>query len=641
MFQYNKFWHFWYRLDNRNYLTATWAATGSVVLPMLAFFVAASFFPVLATLPAVGFLLFFIPPILIAGSIALFTALSNFFYKQQNQQLETTNQQLERLIDLEEAALKEKAQQHQNRSHTKLDKLKQYRLEINSYLNRRSICPQNLLENLSSKMEELRQLDSNAIDSSVIEFSTGSAFVGDALTLENDDNFSITKPPGAVANRNPNFKATGQFNELFIKEAAANDALSEIAAREMAEIMGYNDLIPSNTVADTTHTPTVANTFHNYQNGRNLSNESLILSKQRIKEFIDQTNQENPDNKVKNSVNVQNIVAKFVFNSKAALYRNKAQRDENFKLLYIQRMLPNALSGIDWFIKLFNEPVGFSFMGGLTREEIDRQRQVAKELVRNIDLPCFQENFLLHLLLGSQDVNPGNTLFIDGPANSKLLRSIDHERIMPEDNYNVTKKIPVNTGNGAVERDVTNVFPLRLWLAGLPQANVPFTREVINKALASLNPQHLLAYHNRKKLFSSAAVGAQIERLLLIKELFAEEAKKAIITLTPRQLFLNFVNNHPTYDFLKNQLQLSDLSVFMLLGNVPEDADFSLWRHPLKFFPMLEIATELPSLSQEQSNSPHFHNLLFFHAASQQKEIEKLNAPGLEILAEVSTVLTR
>lgn len=168
---------------------------------------------------------------------------------------------------------------------------------------------------------------------------------------------------------------------------------------------------------------------------------------------------------------------------------------------------------------------------------------------------------LLLPVLGSQDANPGNTLFSDAANDAVVLHSIDHERIMPEDNYNVTKKILIGIDTTNLgEKNIENVFPIRLWLAGLPQANVPFTKEIMEQALSSLSPKRLLAYHDQKKLFSSAAVGAQLDRVLLIKELFEAEVKKSKITLTPKELFLKLINNHPTYLFLKDELQLSDFS---------------------------------------------------------------------------------
>ena len=407
----------------------------------------------------------------------------------------------------------------------------------------------------------------------------------------------------------------------------------------MAEILGFGGLIPSNTIAG-------MNVLHDHENKPFIPNAGLVLSRQKIRGLIDERRDESFERNITNSPGVQNAVAKFIFNLKTVAYRTKAQKEEQFKLLHVQKLIPNALDGLQVYTLLFNEPVvlpGQFVFGGLTESQKNTQRVSAKEIVRKISLPSFQENFLLHLILGSQDANPGNTLLTDDPNNSVILHSIDHERIMPEDNYNVTKKIPLGNGtNPASEKDIKNVFPIRLWLAGLPQANVPFTKEIIEKSLDSLNPKRLLAYHRQKKLFSPAAVGAQLERILLIKNVFEEEIKKSQITLTPKQLFLKLINNHPTYIFLKNELQLSELSTFMLLGQIPEGADMSLLRHPLQWCSMMGMIEEAqqnerqgrPSFSEESFKSSHAHHVLFFSLAYKQKMIEGANKAGLDILSE-------
>ena len=158
----------------------------------------------------------------------------------------------------------------------------------------------------------------------------------------------------------------------------------------------------------------------------------------------------------------------------------------------------------------------------------------------------------------------------------------------------------------------------------------------------------MLAYHHQKKLFSPAAVGAQLERILLIKSVFEAEIKKSKITLTPKELFLKLINNHPTYMFLKNELQLSDLHTFMLLGQVPEGADMSLLRHPLQWFPMLGMVIEAqqneqqgrPSFSEGSFKSSHAHNLKFFSIASISKRSDTANKAGLDILTETAKQLS-
>lgn len=590
MFEYNHFWHFWFQLNNRHYFRASLA---SLVISLL-LIPAAVFFP-----PLWGLVVAF--PLIVGGTIALFTQLSNFFYNRQNHRLTQLK------AETPDGALKE---------------------EIDLYLNRRVVCPQELLEgthlNLPHDTPKMKAAVANT-----------------PLVFETEDTLNITKVSNDICRRNSAVKATSESNQLYVKTVAVKDGLSEVAAREMAEILGFGGLIPSNTIAGT-------NVLHAHEDEPSIPNTGLVLSRQKIRELIDERREKSPEKNIKNSPGVQNAVAKFVFNLKTAAYRTKAQKEEQFKLLHVQKLMPNAVDGLQVYTQLFNEPVvlpGQFVLDGLTESQKKEQRAQAKKIVQKINLPSFQENFLLHLILGSQDANPGNTLFADGSNDSTILHSIDHERIMPEDNYNITKKIPLGTNLASItEKDIENVFPIRLWLAGLPQANVPFTKEVIEKALDSLNPERLLAYHHKKKLFSPAAVGAQLERILLIKNAFEEEIKKSQITLTPKQLFLKLINNHPTYIFLKNELQLSELSTFMLLGQIPEGADMSFLRHPLQWFSMIGIIVEgeqnaqqgRPFFSEESFKSSHAHHVLFFDVAIQQKMVEGANKAGLDILSETS-----
>lgn len=528
----------------------------------------------------------------------LFTQISNFLYHLQNQQLT------------------------QLKTQTNDKTLKK---EIDLYINRRLVCPKELLEgkhlNLPSDMQKMKKASTNT-----------------PLIFEIEDTLNITKASHDIYRRNLAVKATSLSNQLYIKIVAAKDGLSEVAAREMAEILGLGGLIPSNTIAKSDTLP-----------DDKLRNTGLVLSRQKISQLIDMREKESPRQNIKNNLGVQNAVTKFVYNLKTSAYRTKMQNEEEFKLLHIQKLLANALDGLQFYQLLINEPIVLP--GRLSESQKIIQRYTVKKVLQEISLKSFQENFLLHLYLGSQDANPGNTLFTDDPHGLVILHSIDHERIMPDDNYNITKQMPLANGanlSTITEKSIKNVFPIRLWLAGLPQANAPFTKEVIKKALDSLNPERLLAYHQQKKLFSTAAIGAQLDRILLIKQLFSEEINKSSITLTPKDLFLKLISNHPTYLFLKDELELSDLSTFMLLGQIPEGADMSLLRHPLQWFKMRALLFEAqhneqqgrPSFSQESFKNAHAHNLLFFCLANQQKMIEGANKSGLDILRESSADLS-
>ena len=107
VFQYNRFWHFWFQLNNRHYFRASLV---SLVISLL-LIPAAVFFP-----PLWGLVVAL--PLIVGGTIALFTQLSNFFYNRQNQRLTQLK------AETPDEALKE---------------------EIDLYLNRRVICPEELL----------------------------------------------------------------------------------------------------------------------------------------------------------------------------------------------------------------------------------------------------------------------------------------------------------------------------------------------------------------------------------------------------------------------------------------------------------------------------------------------------------------
>ncbi len=71
------------------------------------------------------------------------------------------------------------------------------------------------------------------------------------LIFETEDTLNITKASNDIHRRNSAVRATSESNQLYVKTVAAKDGLSEVAAREMAEILGFGGLIPSNTIAGT------------------------------------------------------------------------------------------------------------------------------------------------------------------------------------------------------------------------------------------------------------------------------------------------------------------------------------------------------------------------------------------------------
>ena len=351
--------------------------------------------------------------------------------------------------------------------------------------------------------------------------------MAEPLTLKENSILNITTREGVT--RNTNYTAISDKKEnLFIKRVSAMDALSEVAAREMAEITGFKGLIPCNTVAkDCEIVPVETSTLssqwnHPPQQGQ-VTSAAVLHSRQAIAEGIAQAINRN----LKQETNlgpaiptprahIQGLVLKIIFNLRTAVYRTKVQEGKLSKLLYIQDLLSDAKVGVIWYDEFFSaariEP------------------KSAETLLNSIEQRSFEDDFLLQIVLGSQDANVGNTLFAD-TLNAKdhtvtKLYSIDHERIMPENIYNITKFIPCTNGGVTTERAIDNEFPIRLWLAGLPQAEVSFSKDTMKKILASLDPNRLLAYHRQKRFFTPAAVSAQIERVQLIRSLFEVELQQ-------------------------------------------------------------------------------------------------------------------
>jgi hypothetical protein len=583
MFSYNPFWHFWHTLNNRNYSRIFMT---TILLAILAL-VAVSFLFPMVSIPLwsmVGIVL--APTLIIATGLFTLRKLSNFFYNRQNQKLESLKREIleeKNPLGEEETLSVEDMEFNEQR---KVDIL--FNEQIDLYLNRRVVCPPELLAGKVLSFPKAK-----------VEHQ-----IQHPLMTEEIGNLRIAKrnTPLAILNRNDSYEASSKAGEcIFIKETAALDGLSEVSAREMAELMGLHETIPANTVARKPETESLS---------ESVDSRELLTSRQAVAEYIERKNEARTGEAIRNTPGVHNAVAKFIFNMKTAVYRRQAQEGKLSDLLYLQEIVPNAVDGT----KIQLDLAGASLDTSSTESSQTRIAR-AKHVIRNIDLVSFQENFLLQIVLGAQDCNLGNTLFVETATGQKLY-SIDHERIMPEDNYNVTKSIPIINGadmSTLEERAIKNVFPIRLWLAGIPQAEVPFKKEVIMGTLATLDPERFLAYHRQKKLFSPAAVGAQLERINLIRSLFEEELKKDKPTLTPKALFLKLVNNHPSYAFLKETLKLKDCSAFMLLGQIPEDADWSIIRHPLQTWGIWARAIEA---NNQPSGGKFFSNETFATSAA-------------------------
>lgn len=579
MLSYNRFWHLWFTLDNRHYsrlffgsLLTGFGLWGFVAL-LFIFLLPQFVVPVL-----ISTILIVVPFILVAALVTLFTKLSDFFYYRQNKKLEVLIERLENDLNLEP------------------EELAAYKSELNLYINRRVICPPELLAGERLKLS--RTIVKNTIEQ--------------PLLLEEESILEIIEQPSNV-NRNEIFEASSLLSaankQLFIKRMAAKNGLIEIAAREMAELMRFFHIIPLNSITIDQDLPV------------RVENNELAYSRERLR-LVVAGELGLPLDQV--APGVYNVVHKFLYNYKTDRLRKILNNNPDLKLIYTQEKIANAQSGLELEQGLFEPEDG-------NQDDYLKARQD----LQSIDLYSFQENFLLQILLGAQDCNPGNTLFVATDTGKTRLYSVDNESIMPDDNYNVTKLIPIrNEESGEeIEIDFKDVFPFRLWLAGLPHAEVPFKRVIVLKMLLALDEERLLAYHQHKKLFSPAAIGAQLERVKLIKALFIAEAKKDKPTLTPRALFLKFVNNHPTYDLLKNN-GLSDYNVFCMLGFISEGADLRPLIHPLRKLKIGIQAKKLESsLAEEEAESFSEINLSlrtiinygFFKDIDHQRKLEKEN----------------
>jgi hypothetical protein len=594
MFSYNRFWHFWHRLDNRYYARA---AMITAALFLVAVGVA---FPVVWAAPVLFALSSIVPALLTAGVMRLFKKASNFFYQKQSDTLEQLKQ-------------------------ASTDEL--YKEQVDYYLTRHIVCPSELLNGEKITITNLKStLTSRS-----------------PLTLETSQKLDPKERPNLNFNRNKAY--SDDKAELFIKSVEARDGLCEIAAIEMAALCGLEDCVLPSAVSNKSMQDFVSS----HQTSEETNSDELLLSREKIAALI-ATRKD-----VKNTAKVQDAVATFISKLKTSHYRRQAEEGKLQKLSLLQTLLPNAKDGLSWFKELYNVPyyppgaAPFTTSAEKTRRAEERLK--AKELLESIDQHSFEEAFLLQLILGSADANPGNTLFetktLDKGDKTTRLYSIDHERIMPDDNYDVTKRMPIMNGPGhCEERAVEHVFPIRLWLAGLPQAELPFSRETLSKMLTTLDPERLAGYHRQKKLFSGAEVGAQLDRVQLIRTLFEKELNKDKITLSPKALFLTFVNNHPSYEFLKS-MKLSDFSTFMLLGQIPEGADWSLIRHPLKDFQIWGRIIEMVTNSQRGMAPFSAENFarsaalyaVFYNLTATQQLIEGVNKIGLTIIETLTEQL--
>ncbi|MCB1111583.1 MAG: hypothetical protein KDK72_02860 [Chlamydiia bacterium] len=352
-----------------------------------------------------------------------------------------------------------------------------------------------------------------------------------------------------VYNRNPLYTA-GTGNDRIIMKVIENGDFykNEIAASEMSELSGFTEIT----------LPTKRGSFNaaNYNNEGDIERKSLGV-KQKTGTLL-----ETPKKK------------------------KHARRLSNPDKVLMQGYLSN-ISGVQLHLDV-TKKLGLEMQkrqGGLFSLRFTPPADYSREVEAffQIESRSFQLNTINSFILGDRDANPGNFLIA---KEGKRLIGIDHEDIMPKSNTSIDPMMPVavksttdiRTGETNVKDTINckmnNVCPIHNWLIGLPQAIEPFTKEVINHVLDNLSRERLEEYHsNRKTLFSKDQVQAQLERVDLVLELFKQEKEKEEVSLTPRDLYLKVVAEHPTYKLLSKEMGLAPYFVFMFLGKVPANVN--------------------------------------------------------------------
>ncbi len=147
---------------------------------------------------------------------------------------------------------------------------------------------------------------------------------------------------------------------------------------------------------------------------------------------------------------------------------------------------------------------------------------------------------LLGIIKGSKDCSVGNTLAVVDPATNTIVNfwDFDDERSMS---------------------NTRNFWELRMWQLGLPQCAQPFDRSTLllfsdHALLKELKTQQ------RSKEISPEEYQAQFDRLNTIINIFQEESKKELITLTPRELFFTLFGGRD--DFYRIKKEFNDNKSF-------------------------------------------------------------------------------
>lgn len=342
--------------------------------------------------------------------------------------------------------------------------------------------------------------------------------------------------------RNANYKTQTRNNDLVLKVIDNKQYLrNEIVAKQMCDLAGLGEIVlPCQSVKLQTTS---------LSNSGNLTHSPLFLDKKHEK-----------------------------------LVKVNTKKDENkdFEPIKVlaQPFLEDSESGLDILLRLLTSVEEAQQAGYFSAIRMGARCKAHIDTLNGIEQSSLEKNILKSYLLGDGDCNPGNTLFLRKKGKLKIY-SIDHEVIMPEDNISITKKIPVIMEgklkfNGKfkevpVTKDIAvpDVYPIRCWLLGLPNADKPFTEKTLRFVLKNIHPEAFKKFHTANPCFSQEAVDAQIKRIRLMRKLFRAELKKNVITLSPRGLFLETMKKHPSYTILKDQFNLPTFILFQHMGYVP------------------------------------------------------------------------
>lgn len=180
----------------------------------------------------------------------------------------------------------------------------------------------------------------------------------------------------------------------------------------------------------------------------------------------------------------------------------------------------------------------------------------SESVIQNIDIVSAQRLMLLQFILGSQSdlcdisvkVNKDGKIF---------LRSDFNNKIMPTDNHIMTSVQTVTVCNDTekqwYERDLNllelsgyNMHALQLPIMALPHASVPWEPGVISDFLSRLNSIDITDFHEKNRLFSESQILCQEQRLAYLRQ-HLQSAAAEPYKYTPDALYAPFYTQNAHY----------------------------------------------------------------------------------------------